>query len=108
MPDPNPLISIAALAALAALAAVPGGCQPRPEDAAGTHKAGPVREVDAGVLPGVGADAAAGQAPRVVPIRDWIRPAIPLLEPPEVISIWFFPRKSLDGLSYREGFWCHP
>ncbi len=104
MADHTPPLAAAALALAALLA---GACQPRPEDAAGTHEPGPVRLVDAGALPGVGADPGAGAAPHVVPIRDWIRPAIPLIEPPEVISIWFFPRKSLDGLSYREGFWCH-
>jgi hypothetical protein len=98
---------VPAVVLLAALAGVPLGCQPRPEDAPETHEPGPVRAVDAGALPGASASAAGGQAPHVVPIRDWIRPAIPLIEPPEVISIWFFPRKSLDGLAYREGFWCH-
>jgi hypothetical protein len=32
---------------------------------------------------------------------------VPLIEPPQVISIWFYPQKSRDGMSYREGFWCH-
>lgn len=93
--------------ALAAACALCAGCHPRPEDAPETHAAGPVRQVDAGALPAAGAAAGEAPAPQVVPIRDWIRPAIPLIEPPEVISIWFFPRKSLDGLAYREGFWCH-
>jgi hypothetical protein len=105
MPDLHPPIPAAVLAALAALAMVHSGCQPRPEDAPETHEPGPVAAVDAGALPGVSANQPLGQAPHVVPIRDWIRPAIPLIEPPEVISIWFFPRKSLDGLAYREGFW---
>ncbi len=102
-----PRVLLAGLAGLAACALASSGCQPRPEDALGTREPGPVSAVDAGGPPGVAGDPAAALAPHVVPIRDWLRPAIPLVEPPEVISIWFFPRKSLDGLSYREGFWCH-
>lgn len=84
---------------------VMSGCHPRPEDAADAGAPGPVRQVD---LNGAGSSmAGATAAPRVVPIRNWVKPAVPLIEPPQVLSIWFYPRKSNDGLSYREGFWCH-
>lgn len=82
------------------------GCHPRPEDAADAGAPGPVRQVDLGGA--TSASAVNGNTvPRVVPIRDWVKPAVPLIEPPQVLSIWFYPRKSIDGLSYREGFWCH-
>jgi len=91
--------------ALFALLAV--GCHPRPEDAADAGSPGPVRQVDLGGAASSSANVNGNAAPRVIPIRDWVKPAVPLIEPPQVLSIWFYPRKSNDGLSYREGFWCH-
>jgi len=83
------------------------GCHPRPEDAEGAGKAGSVRQVDLGGITSANHAIEGKDAPRVIPVRDWVKPAVPLIEPPQVISIWFYPRKSLDGLAYREGFWCH-
>jgi hypothetical protein len=32
---------------------------------------------------------------------------VPLITPPQLISFYVFPRKSRDGLCYREGVWIH-
>ncbi len=89
------------------IALMASGCHPRPQDAADAGFPGPVRQVDLGGVSSSSAAVNTNSAPRVVPIRDWVKPAVPLIEPPQVLSIWFYPRKSIDGLSYREGFWCH-
>ncbi len=43
----------------------------------------------------------------LVPLDGYVPPTVPLVEAPQVISIWFFPRHSYDGRSEREGHWVH-
>jgi len=43
----------------------------------------------------------------VVPVIGQVKPTIPLVHPPEVVSFYVFPRKSRDGLSFRDGVWIH-
>lgn len=96
-----------ALVLIGCAALMMSGCHPGPRDAEDSGAPGPVRLVDRNGAGSNTTGANANAAPRVVPIRDWVKPAVPLIEPPQVLSIWFYPRKSNDGLSYREGFWCH-
>ncbi|HEX3134003.1 MAG TPA: hypothetical protein VHX44_10535 [Planctomycetota bacterium] len=43
----------------------------------------------------------------VIPITGNVKPVIPLIKPPEVVSFYVFPRKSRDGRSMRDGFYIH-
>lgn len=43
----------------------------------------------------------------VVPVIGQVKPTIPLVHPPEVVSFYVFPRKSRDGMSFRDGVWIH-
>lgn len=92
-----------------ALSAFLAGCssRPAPEDVPGNGKPGAIADVDAQRA----ANGTAGVHPPsnmvVLPITDWPSPEIPVVNPPKVISIWFYPIKSSDGLSWRSGFWAY-
>jgi hypothetical protein len=89
------------------LAAALCGCQPLPQDASRTYPPGRASDVAQGPSQG-DADGRAGfSTPRVMAWRDFPRGSMPVIEPPEVIHIWFFPAISGDGAAFREGFWCH-
>jgi hypothetical protein len=53
-----------------------------------------------------GGDNGIGQI-AVVPLTEWARPTVPVVEPSEVGSMWMFPMTSRDGLARRDGFWIH-
>ena len=88
-------------------ALISAGCHARVEDAKETRDAGSVTDVDTGSL---GRSTSGSDQPlglRVMPIKDWQDPDIPVILPARAISIWVFPSESKDGLSIREGFWIH-
>lgn len=43
----------------------------------------------------------------VTPLRGWVQPDIPLIRNAESIPIWFFPAKSANGRTIRDGYWAH-
>ena len=103
VPMKNRIIAFAfAMAAL-------GGCSQR-DKVPGTVTSGPIEEVDArSSASGNGIDATASllQEVGVVPLADTVRPTIPVIKPPQIITFWVYPRKSKDGLAFREGFYIH-
>lgn len=95
------------LAALVILEAVAAGCQPLPQDASRTYPPGRASDVAQGVTASGTVAGDALQAPRVLASSDLPAGIVPLVEPAEVVHIWFFPTVSRDGYAFREGFWCH-
>jgi hypothetical protein len=84
------------------------GCGTQRDEVPGNVRPGSIEEVT-GRVDGFGDGHGAGQLGEigVVPITGSVKPVIPLIKPPEVISFYVFPRKSRDGMSFRDGVWIH-
>jgi hypothetical protein len=91
------------------------GCSTERDEVPGNVRPGSIeevtREVDGygrGSAEGMSQGSAEGQQLReigVIPVTGNVKPVIPLITPPEVILFYVFPRKSRDGLSWRNGVW---
>jgi hypothetical protein len=90
------------------LAVVLAGCTPQRDEVPGNIRPGSIEEVTNRV-DGFGAGRGDGRLEEmgVVPVVGHVKPTIPLVHPPEVISFYVFPRKSRDGMSFRDGVWIH-
>ncbi len=108
---PNPMRTALISCLLPALALL-AGCGTQRDEVPGNVRPGSIEEVT-GRVDGFGNGSADGRGGGqleqigVVPITGNVKPVIPLVKPPEVISFYVFPRKSRDGMSFRDGVWIH-
>jgi hypothetical protein len=82
------------------------GCGSQRDQVPGNIRSGSIEDVT-NRMEGGGANSERLQEMGIIPVTGHVKPVIPLVKPPEVISFYVFPRKSRDGLSFRDGVWIH-
>ena len=93
------------LISAAPVLAIFAGCS-SPAPVRGDLQSGSVASVDAQSASGGNAGSLLQQT-GVVPVTGNVRPEIPIIEPPKMITFWVYPRKSLNGLAWRQGVFIH-
>ena len=82
------------------------GCATRPSDAVGAGNPGRPIDVDHGIVDSSELGSGAPEL-RILPISHFTQPTFDDIKGPEIIHCWLPGRKSLDGLTWREGVWAH-